>query len=94
MLLIRIAQTEINDLELIVIIKQKIFQLQIPMRYFHISQVLNSRDELSEEETSLWLLKGTLLDNKLEQLPLADVLGDKEEVALGFDDLIADRVTS
>ena len=94
MLLIRIAQAEINDLELIVIIKQKIFQLQIPMRYFHISQVLNSRDELPEEETSLWFLKVTLLDNKLEQLPLADVLGDEEEVALGFDDLIADRVTS
>ena len=35
-----------------------------------------------------------LLDNKLEEFSLADVLGDKEEVAFGFDDLIADRVTS
>ena len=94
MLLIRIAQAEINDFELIVIIKQKIFQFQIPMWYFHISQILDSRDELPEEETSLWLLKMALLDNKLEEFSLADVLGDKEEVAFGFDDLIADRVTS
>ena len=94
MFLIRIAQAKINDLELIVIIKQKIFKLQIPMRYFQISQIFDSRDELPEEETGLWLLKVALLDNKLEEFSLADVLGDKEEVAFGFDDLIADRVTS
>ena len=94
MILIGIAQTKINDFELIVIIQQKIFQLQISVRYFQISQILYSRNELPEEETSLWLLKVALLDNKLEQFPLADVLGDEEEVALGFDDLIADRVTS
>lgn len=60
-------------------------------QFFH---VLESRDELLEIGAWLLFREMSVLDNMFKQFSLFEVFGDDEEVALGFDDLIADPCTS
>ena len=75
---IHVGEAEIHNFDIVLVIKEQIFWLQVSVTYFDLVNVLNSRDDLLEKPARLILLQTFPLDDVVEQLSSAGILHDEK----------------
>ena len=89
---IHVGETKIHNLDIVLIIKEQIFWLQISMTYFDLVNILNTRDDLLEEPACFILLQTFPLDDVVEKLTPACVLHDKKQLPRCLNYLKANQI--
>lgn len=85
-LLVGVGQAKVNQLQILLVVEQEIFRLQISVHNAQLVQVLDRALDLLEEFASLFFLKLLLFDDVVEQLAPRYVLHDQEELLRRLDD--------
>lgn len=85
---IHVAEAEVDDLEGEVVVKEKVFRLEVSMTNATLVDVLNARDELEVELASLFLGQSSMSDDVVEEFPSVAVLHDHEQLFLSLDDFV------
>jgi len=83
-----VAEPEVDNLYILVLIEQEVLRLQIPVHDVHGMDLLQARYDLMEEAACLWLGHTSLRYDVVEQLAAARILHDKVKLAPCLDDLI------
>jgi len=86
-LFVAVAQPKVYQFNLTLVVEEEVLGLQISVNDAQFMQVLNTTDDLLEELARLHLLKFLFLYNVVEQFTTTGILGDKEKLFGGFDDL-------
>ena len=77
-----ITEAKINELNVVVVIEQQIFRLQVPVNDAKFVDVLNARQDLRVHLACFLLLKPPVFYDVLEQLATAAVLHDQIQVVV------------
>ena len=64
--LVGITQSKVDDLDVLVVIKEKIFGFEISVYNIKLVEIFNTSDDLMEELEGLWLFDSLILDNIVE----------------------------
>jgi hypothetical protein len=75
-LLISVTEPKINNLQRVIISKQYILRLEIPVCYIDFPHILNTIDKLMKKFPSLVFLNTLILDNVVKELSVLHVLHD------------------
>lgn len=86
--LVRVRQTEIDDLEILVLVQKEVLWLQITMCHVPLMQELNAGHNLVIELETLTLREPVFSYNIIKQFTTTGVLHDQVNVALRLDDLV------
>ena len=78
--LVHVGQAEINNFDIVLIIKEQVLWFQITMTDLDLMYVLNSRNNLLGESASLLFSKSLSLDDVVEQFSTTGVLHYQEEL--------------
>ena len=71
-----IRKSEIDNLDIIIVIHQKIFRLQVSVADAQLVHILNTRNDLVQELGSLLLPYPLVINNVLEEFPTSCILHD------------------
>ena len=85
--LVQITQAEVNQLDVVVVVEQKIFGLQVAVHDPQLVDVLDAREDLRVHLAGLFLGQAPVLDDVLKKLAAGTVLHDEVEVVVVFDHL-------
>jgi len=85
-LLVGVAEAEIDQSNVFLVVQQQVLRLQISVHDAELVQILDSTNDLLEELAGFCLLKLLLLDDVVEELATADELHDQEELLGRLDD--------
>ena len=86
-LLVHVGEAEVHNLESVVVVKKEIFRFKISVTNTTLVEVLNTTDELPVEFGSLFLIKTSISDDKVEKLATVSMLHNHEKFFLSFDNL-------
>jgi len=86
--LVHVTETEVDNLECLVVVEQQVLGLEVTVAHAALVQVLDARDQLLVELARLLLLQTRVPHDVVEQLAAVGVLHDHEELLLGLDDLV------
>ena len=86
-LLVHVGEAEIHNLQSVVVVEQQIFRLKISVANATLVEVLNTTNELPVEFGSLFLIKTSISDDKVEKLATVSMLHNHEKFLLSFDNL-------
>ena len=86
--LVCIAESEIDDFDVHVVIEEKVLRFQVTMHDIKFVEVLDTGNDLVEKLQSLRLLNSLVLHDKVKELTLTRVLHDEVELLGSFDNLI------
>lgn len=86
--LVSVTQTEVNDLDVLVVIKKEIFRLEVTMDNVQLVQVLDASDDLVEKGQSFRLLDPLILYDIVEELTATGILHDEIQLLRGLDNLV------
>ena len=67
-ILVHVRESKIHNLDVVLVIKQQVLRLQIPMADLDLVDVLDAGDDLLDEPASFLLLETLTLDNVVEEL--------------------------
>lgn len=82
------AQTEVNDLNVIIAIHKDIFGLEIPMGYTALVNVIQAGEQLQEEFLGFLLWQVAIVDYVVKKVAACAIFHDKVETALSFNEII------
>jgi hypothetical protein len=77
-----VAEAEVRDLEVLVLVQQQVLRLQVTMHHALLVTVRDGADELAEVLAGRLLVEAAGAHNLVEKLASLDKLEDKEDVAL------------
>ena len=80
LLLVCVTQTEIDNLNIHILVEQQILWFQVAMAYFDFVQVFNTSENLMKEAAGFTVLQPALLDNVLEKLASTSILHNQKEL--------------
>ena len=86
-LLVHVGEAEVHNLESVVVVEKEIFRFKISVTNTTLVEVLNTTDELPVEFGSLFLIKTSISDDKVEKLATVSMLHNHEKFFLSFDNL-------
>ena len=86
-MLVGVTEAEVNQSDILFIVKEQVLWFQISMHNSKLMQVLYTADDLLEELACFLLIKLRLLDYVVEELSTADILHDEEQLLGGLNDL-------
>lgn len=87
-LLVKVAQAEVDDFDAIVVIEQQIFWLQVSVDDAQFVNVLYAGDDLLVHFGSFILLEPAVFDDVLEELSARTILHDQVQVIIVFNHLV------
>jgi hypothetical protein len=83
-----VAETEVNDLDIPVVIKQQILGLQVTMNDVHLVDLLHARKDLMEESAGVPLPNSATGNDVIEKFTTTAVLHDQVKLPRCLNDLI------
>jgi hypothetical protein len=86
--LVHVTETEVDNLERLVVVEQQVLRLEVTVAHAARVQVLDARNQLLVELARLLLLQTRVPHDVVEQLAAVGVLHDHEELLLRLDDLV------
>lgn len=87
-MLVEVGQTEINELDRVVVVQQQVLWLEITMHNAKLVNILDSADDLLIHLGSLVLLKSPILHDVLKQLTARAILHDEVQVVMVLNHLV------
>ena len=81
-LLVDLAQTEVNELDVVVAVEEDVLGLDVSVRDALLVQVGNAFDELVKEVTSFGFLQSSVIDDVVVELSAVCVLGNEVKRSL------------
>ena len=76
-LFVEIAETEIDELDVVVVVKEEVLWLQVPVHHAELVDVLDARQNLSENLAGFRLFQSSVFHDVLEKLASRTVLHDQ-----------------
>lgn len=86
-LFVRVGETEVDQLQVLLVVEQQILRFQVAMHDAQLVQVLNRALDLLEVLAGFLLRELLLLDDVVEEFAPRHVLHDEEKLVGRFDDL-------
>ena len=86
--LVGIAQTEIDYLDVHVLIEEEVLWLEVTVTYLVLVKVFHTGQDLVEKATGFTILESPLLDDVVEELTTWCVLHDQEQLLRRFNNFI------
>lgn len=87
-LLVSVGEAKVNDLNVVILVKQKVLWLQVSVADSHLVNVFHARENLLKEFARLVLLQPFVLDNVVEQFSSLREFHYQEKLSGGFDNLM------
>ena len=86
--LVSVAQTKVDNLDVLVVIEKKVLGLEVPVNYVELVEVFYASNDLVEEFEGRGLFYPLVLDDVVEKLASVRILHDQVELLWGLDDFI------
>ena len=86
--LVGVAEAEIDDLDVIVVVHEQVFWLQISVTDAQLVEILDARDYLMQESGSLLFSQTFPVDNVFKELSSSSIFHHQVEFSLCLDNLV------
>ena len=83
-LLIYIRQAKVYDFDVVLLVEKKVFWFEVSVADAHLVDVLDARNNLLKETTSLVFLQTLAFDDIVEEFSSTCILHDEKKLARGF----------